>query len=411
MNRILAFLTIMLIAVGPAVSTEPNNCLSCHQDWEDDDGPSHLYSKDVHAQRGLGCQDCHGGDPALEDMDEVREGKNFRGTISHLDVPDFCAGCHSDAAYMHDFNPSLAVDQLTKYRTSVHGRKLYGEKDAKVANCISCHSVHTIAGEKLPYSSVHPLNLPNTCGECHSDEEYMAEYGIPTDQLASYSESVHGRALLERKDLGAPACNDCHGNHGAAPPGVTSLAAVCGTCHAMEAQLFAGSPHAEAFAENEFPECETCHSNHAIAEPDDSMIGSSEAALCVSCHDHDDGTIGLSAADSSLEFIQNLVHARGQALEVLSEAREKGMMTTDEDFTFDEVSQLLIQTRTSIHSFDVDSVGSKAAIGISKADSLRLASADLIDEYYFRRWGLGLSTLFITLLVFLLYRKIRQLDK
>ncbi len=290
MKSILVFVLTMIITVGPAMATEPNNCISCHQDLEEEDGPSHVFSRDIHSQRGLGCQDCHGGDPTLEDMDEVRASGDYRGAPGHLEVPDFCARCHSSAAYMHEHNPSLAVDQMAKYRTSIHGQKLFGEKDTKVANCISCHSAHEIAGEQLPYSSVHPLNLPATCGKCHADEGYMAEYGIPTDQLSSYRESVHGRALLERKDLGAPACNDCHGNHAAAPPGVASLAAVCGMCHAMEAQLFEASPHAEAYDENEVTMCDTFHASHPDNKQHEHKVRSSDASLCTNCHEHYDAT-------------------------------------------------------------------------------------------------------------------------
>ena len=60
-------------------------------------------------------------------------------------------------------------------------------------------------------------------------------------QFADYQKSVHYAALTKGNDLSAPTCNDCHGNHGAAPPGVGSVANVCGTCHAVFAQKFAGA--------------------------------------------------------------------------------------------------------------------------------------------------------------------------
>jgi predicted CXXCH cytochrome family protein len=406
-----ACLLITFLLIGSASASKPNQCVVCHLDWEDDDGPSHLYSKDVHGQRGLGCEDCHGGDPTLEDMDEVRESVSFVGVPHHLEVPEFCARCHSDASYMREHNPSLPVDQLTKYRTSVHGQKLFSEKDELVANCVSCHSGHQIANAQLPYSSVHPLNLPATCGKCHSDAEYMTGRDIPTNQLELYRQSVHGQALLERHDLGAPACNDCHGNHAASPPGSSSLAAVCGLCHAMEAELFADSPHAEAFAENDFPICETCHGNHAIFQASDDMIGIAEPAFCVECHSNDDGTLGFITADSVAKSITSLVEARSEAAAVLAEAREKGMMTTDEEFRLKEVDQILVQARTLVHTFNIDSVSSKTQVGLAAADTVAIASASLIDEYYFRRKGLALASLFITLLVALLWRKIRQIDR
>ncbi len=99
------------------ISAAENNCMTCHADFEDEDGPSHLISKDIHFQKGLGCVDCHGGDASLEDMDDVRDSKGYKGVPSYKDVPKFCASCHSNATYMHDHNPSLPTDQLEKFRT------------------------------------------------------------------------------------------------------------------------------------------------------------------------------------------------------------------------------------------------------------------------------------------------------
>jgi len=399
-----------LLVACPALVAQENNCLECHQSFEDeDDGPSYKIVRDVHSQRGLSCADCHGGDATLDDMDEVRELKGYRGVPSHLEVPNFCARCHSDASYMHEHNPALPVDQLDKYKTSIHGRRLFGKKDTKVANCISCHGVHDIGSAKMPHSSTHPLNIPQTCGRCHADEEYMADYSIETSQVNDYTQSVHGMALLQRKDLGAPACNDCHGNHGAAPPGVTSLSAVCGNCHALEAELFNSSPHKVAFEENDYPMCETCHSNHKIVKPLDDWVGTVEPALCINCHSENDGTGGFQTACGISQAITNLVIAHRKAKSVLGEAIEKGMMTTEEEFRLKEVDQVLIQTKTLVHAFNLDSVADKAEEGLKKAQEVETNSASLIDEYYFRRKWLGLATLFIAIVIISLYVKIRRL--
>lgn len=411
MKNLFICLIAAVLLLPLAALAQENNCLTCHQDFEDEtDGPSHMITRDIHFQKGLGCVDCHGGDASLEDMDEVRESKSYLGVPDHREVPNFCARCHSNPAYMHEHNPTLPTDQLEKYKTSVHGQLLFGKKDSKVANCISCHSVHEIGDAKMPHSSTHPLNLHKTCGKCHADPDYMKGYKIGTNQVSDFVSSVHGIALLEHEDLGAPACNDCHGNHGAAPPGVSSLAAVCGNCHALEAELFLGSPHKEAFAENDYPMCETCHSNHAIHKPADDMIGSTDPALCVDCHDVDDGTAGIETATKIKDAIVNLVTAHDRAESLLIVATDKGMMTTDEEFRLNEVRQSLIQTRTLVHSFNADSVLPKAEEGLKKAEEVETNSASLIDEYYFRRKGLGLATIFITILAIGLWLKIRKLD-
>jgi len=398
----------VLIAAAPAL-VHADTCFECHQVFEDEDGPSHKIIRDIHHQKGLSCAACHGGDPELDDMDDVRKSKSYRGVPDYLDVPQFCARCHSDADYMHEHNPSLPVDQLDKYNISVHGERLFNKRDTKVANCVSCHTVHEIADAKLPYSSTHPLNLPATCGNCHADGEYMAEYDIPTDQLEKYVSSVHGTALFEKEDLSAPACNDCHGNHGAAPPGVNSLSAVCGLCHAIEAQLFVESPHDPAFEAFGYPMCEVCHGNHEIVSPTDRMIGLDGPGLCGNCHSVDDGTRAPATIDSIERSLSSLVSERDSAQGLLHEAVEKGMMTRDEEFLMKDVEQALIQTRTLIHKFQADTLVNRAQQGVDQAQQVQAQSTGLIDQYYFRRKGLAVATLIITILAIALYIKIRRL--
>ncbi|MEW5796322.1 MAG: cytochrome c3 family protein [Candidatus Zixiibacteriota bacterium] len=386
-----------------------DNCLTCHKDIEDEDGPAHLITRDIHFQNGLGCADCHGGDPSLDDMDDVRKSAGYRGVPNHLQVPDFCARCHSNASYMRNHNPSLPTDQLDKYKTSVHGKRLFENRDTKVANCVSCHAVHQIGDGKLPHSSTHPVNVPATCGKCHADPAYMVEYNIPTTQLDDYLQSVHGKALIERNDLGAPACNDCHSNHGAAPPGHESLAAVCGNCHVFQMELFDRSPHKTAFAENDFPMCETCHSNHRIEKPHDAMVGTSGGAVCADCHSADDGTRAFVVADTMSTGLYKLVSARDQAKTVLDDAIAKGMLTTDVELMLGEVDQALIKARTAVHAFGTAEFKGKADTGIAKADTVLARSKALIDNYFFRRKGLALATLFITIVAVCLYLRIRKL--
>jgi hypothetical protein len=401
--------SVTLLSVQFSSAQPVNNCISCHMEAEDDSGPAHLFKQDIHAQNSISCFDCHGGDPALDDMDAVRKSKGFRGAPKHLDIPTFCARCHADARYMHEHNPSLPTDQYDKYLTSTHGTRLTEKKDVKVATCVSCHTAHQIGNAKMPYSSTYPRNIPATCGHCHADASYMKEYGIPTDQLELYKRSVHGNALLVNGDLGAPACNGCHGNHGAAPPGVKSLDAVCGMCHAIEAKLFDGSPHRPAFEEQGLPLCMTCHSNHEIVKPSDAFIGFDTTQICGRCHSIDDQSKATGDIQKISTALGKLAATYDSASFKLREAGAKGMLITDEEFALKEVDQIKVQARSSIHAFAADSLVPKAEDGIKKAERVRTNGAGLIDEYYFRRWGLGIASIFITLLALLLYFKIRSL--
>jgi hypothetical protein len=402
--------TIFLVGI-PLSAAAKNNCLGCHSEWEDgESAPTKRWPYDVHNQADLTCVDCHGGDPGLEDMDAVRSSRGYRGVPKTAQIPGFCGRCHSDAAYMKKFNPSLPVDQVVKYKTSRHGQ-LLEKGDTMVATCISCHSVHDIGKAGSPRSSTYHMNIPKLCASCHSDPVHMAGYGIPTDQYEKYASSVHGVALLEHEDAGAPACNDCHGNHGAIPPGVEDISSVCGLCHAKVAGLFDKSPHKAAFEMNDFPQCETCHSNHAIVKPRDVMIGTGPQSLCIECHSKDDGTKGYVTAATVSILLDSLVHLEDTATEVINEAESKGMLVEDERFALKDVHSSLITSRTLVHTFDLTKIQPELDKGIKLAVATEGRGLQIIGDYYFRRKGLVVASIFITLLAILIWMKIRRLEK
>ncbi len=246
-------------------------CITCHANLPDHLGaPVAAWNAgDVHKDAGLGCVGCHGGDPSpalAEDLRSMAPETGFMPAPDRLQLAATCARCHSDAAYMKQFNPQARVDQFAEYLTSAHGRANQAG-DPVPATCSDCHGVHGIRSVKSPASPAYASNVPATCATCHSDAAVMDPYGLPIDVHESYMDSTHADALLIRGDLAAPACNDCHGNHGAAPPGVTSVANVCGQCHGREATLFRGSFKKELFDSMEMSECIVCHGQHRILHP------------------------------------------------------------------------------------------------------------------------------------------------
>ena len=170
-----------------------------------------LKGKDYIAQ----CVTCH-------NSHGIVSVKNPSSPVYPLNVVKTCTQCHANITLIKSYNPSLPVDQLEKYRTSVHGMR-NAKGDPKTAECASCHGSHDIRSAKDVKSKVYVSNIPETCAACHSNAEYMKAYKIPTDQYEKYAKSIHGLALLQKHDAGAPACNSCHGNHGAVPPGVESV--------------------------------------------------------------------------------------------------------------------------------------------------------------------------------------------
>jgi predicted CXXCH cytochrome family protein len=394
-----------------AFAQKKSSCIECHAKLDDPrlSAPAKLFDNDIHHARGLSCNDCHGGDPNADTKEGAKDPrKGFLGKPKTADIPAYCGKCHSDASLMKRFNPSLRVDQEREYYTSVHG-KLLKTGETRVATCISCHSVHGIRAISDPLSSVYPSNVAETCAKCHASADYMRGLGIPSDQYAKYKTSVHALALYDKQDLSAPTCNDCHGNHGATPPGIASVANVCGQCHARQAELFQTSPHKAAFDQKELGECITCHSNHAINKPSDQLIGTDQGALCINCHTP--GDKGFVAAGHMRARIDELIVSTDKSIEILNRAERAGMEVSRPKFEMKEATDALTHARVLIHSSSTDEVDKVIGPGLQAAGKGYQAGVAALSERRFRREGLAVSLVFILFLALLVYLKVRQIER
>jgi len=349
------------------------------------------------------CITCH----SIHDIKKVTDPTS---KVYPTKITALCGSCHSSAEFMKQYNPALPIDQVSKYKSSIHGI-LNAKGDPNAAECVSCHGSHEIQPVKDSRSLVYATNIPSVCSNCHSDAKLMSKYKIPTDQFEKFVTSVHGVALLEKGDLSSPSCNDCHGNHGAIPPGVESISKVCGTCHVLNMELFEQSPHKKAFDENNFPECESCHGNHGIIYSTDEMIGTQESAVCMDCHSAEDDNKGFNVAGEMKKLIDSLKTEDSETKVILDEAVQKGMDVSDATFSLKDVRQVLIQSRTTIHSFNLEKFKEKIDEGFTIASKAKLTGEEAIDEFYYRRIGLGFSTVIVTLLVIGLYIKLKKVEK
>ncbi len=460
-------------AVTAADPSTQDQCIACHLDVEDE--VALAYQNDVHYTHNISCADCHGGDRTADDEDlamDPQKGyigvpkgdavtdvclqchasadrmKSFGSAINTkpftlfrqsvhgpsqittcitchgvhhirsksdpfspvypLNQIETCGRCHNNPDYMKKFNPALPTDQVAKYWTSQHGKQLKNG-DTRVATCASCHGNHDIFPVKDPRSRVYALNLPETCGQCHNDPKLMRIYHLPGDILDQYARGVHGKALLDKHDTGAPACNDCHGNHGAVPPGVESINFICGNCHVQNAEYFRQSPHEKAFRENDFHQCATCHEHHDIQKPTDDLLNVKADSVCSDCHSEDENA--WTVAGQMYNTIIRLVQKARLAEDLLREAEEKGMDVEDARFKFKDLNQALIQARTLTHTLDPRQVEEKVKPALKLADDITANARSAIHEYYYRRRGLLIATLFITLLAVALYLKIREIER
>jgi predicted CXXCH cytochrome family protein len=409
----LALVAAATVAPAAAQPAAASACQTCHAALPAATlaAPARDFAAlDVHRERGFSCVDCHGGDPAAVDKTAAKApATGFKGRPATTAIIAVCSRCHSDAALMRKYAPKQRVDQAAEYATSVHGQQL-AKGDTKVATCVSCHGAHGVRPVADAQSPVYPTNVAATCTRCHADPEYMKGYQragapLPTDQRQNYEESVHYQAMAERHDLSAPTCNDCHGNHGAAPPGVDAIANVCGTCHTVFATKFALSTHAVIFERG----CVECHGNHRILPPSDAMLGTGEGALCGTCHAEGDN--GFKAAAEMRRGMDTLTAAIAHSQEQIDRVENAGIDMADQALALREANNHLTRARTELHAFDPALVSAVVAEGMGLTAKVDEAAGTARAEVSYRRTGLAVSLAFIILVVIALRMKIRSLER
>ena len=165
--------------------------------------------------------------------------------------------------------------------------------DGEGAPCTSCHGdAHTIFPKTDSRSAVYPLNIPRTCGTCHSTDGMAKKHGLAS-VYPSYMDSIHGFALSKEGLLVAANCQSCHGSHHIlshtdpqSPTYKANIPKTCGTCHAKinddyqggRARTRGGGGNLKA------PVCTDCHTAHAILQPTEAAFRMQSTPICGSCH-------------------------------------------------------------------------------------------------------------------------------
>lgn len=392
------------IALAAALAAAPppgGACQACHAGLGGDlAAPAEAFADDVHAQRGLGCAACHGGDPASDDAEvAMSRAKGFRGAPARRDVPGLCGGCHSDAAFIKRFAPNLPTDQLARYRTSRHAAEV-AKGNPRAAVCSSCHRAHGILSTRDGRSPVYPTRVVDTCGTCHARPDGSG----PVEQ---WRRSVHAAALAQG-DLSAPTCPRCHGSHGAAPPGIQSVPSVCGQCHPQNMQFFRASPHQAAFEAASIGACEACHGNHEIVHATDERVGLSKGAACADCHSAGDGGgKGAIAIRGALDGTTKLLDDAGAQVDA---ARARGMLMQDAQVALDGARQQIVEARTLVHTVDPAQVEAKTGAADAASRKALDEARRAFAEIRFRRTGLLVALGLIVLAIVALVLRIREID-
>ena len=338
------FLILFFYSPPPLLAQIPegNSCVACHKDYWDE------IKGSVHAQQGILCNSCHGGDPTKADKAEAKApGTGYIGIPDKKQIVEKCGSCHANVEVMNFYG--IRTDQLAQYKTSQHGKKLLLESDEKVAACTDCHGAHDVSSVTDPNSPVYPSNLPKTCSKCHSNTKLMDKYKLPSDIFDTYKKSVHGHALYEKKDISVAQCASCHGGHGAIPPGVKAIGDTCGKCHINEKKYFLESVHAQ-LGQGKFSECVSCHGNHGVRHPSPELY----KEACVKCHDPQSGAMkrGLEMA----RMIHESEDVRASSESLVKQASIEGIFVEDEMALLEEIKTNVIAMAPLQHTLSAPKI-------------------------------------------------------
>jgi hypothetical protein len=411
-----------------------DQCFECHVSLDDkQQAISETWQESIHGAGGIGCADCHGGDPGSDQITvAMSEANGFIGIPSRQSTVDVCGSCHSDTERMRSYG--LPTDQYDDYWTSVHGQRLLEANDTRVAICIDCHGSHAVKKASDPTADVYPLNVPAMCSRCHSDPTLMEPYGIPTDQYDTYAQSVHGEAMITNQDVRAPSCTSCHGSHSAKPPRSSEVVNVCGKCHTATEELYLESRHSEL--ETAAPKCWTCHGTHDVQQPSEALFFHEEPPdyECTTCHQPPDMTLVLDVeqfddeADrrcdtchhpesliySQVEAISGALGgatgAQAQAQGKIDEAKSLGMIVHDAEVALTESKTGYIQGQAAVHTTKLTDVTVHTDEATAKAAEAEAMAQAKLDESLFRRTAMIIVIAVILINVVVLYVIMRRMS-
>jgi cytochrome b subunit of formate dehydrogenase/nitrate/TMAO reductase-like tetraheme cytochrome c subunit len=143
----------------------PATCGKCHA------GVQTTYQQSIHGQaiaRGNGlapvCTDCHGIHTIKAPKGPSNAAGEHAAATDQTLARDTCAGCHQGVRLTQEFG--IVGNRVSTYNDSYHGLASQGGS-VVVANCSSCHGIHNILPSSDPHSTINPVNLDVTCGQCH----------------------------------------------------------------------------------------------------------------------------------------------------------------------------------------------------------------------------------------------------
>lgn len=130
-----------------------NNCVSCHAKLTTPYKLTSHYAEwqiSTHKEKFVGCEKCHGGDPAIKDEKRAHQGvispQNASSKLFPKNLPETCNSCHQSI--------------VSSFTESKHYQKL---KEAGIGP--SCSTCHIHMASQVLYT---PEETATMCSTCHN---------------------------------------------------------------------------------------------------------------------------------------------------------------------------------------------------------------------------------------------------
>jgi len=266
-----------------------SGCGDCHFDELAEYATSvHRFARLQGQETAASCADCHDSHNALAASDST-------SSVHIRNIPNLCAKCHTDEPAITEDFVRLPV-RLPNYLDSVHGMGWVEGK--RTAVCTDCHGVHDLRKGHEPGSHVHRMQIAETCGQCHEEISNtfqasvhgravaMGIYEAPTctDCHDEHLIKAHGDdgTRVSPEALARQLCGNCHTNpemiakfgiqgavldtyldsyHAWAVDRGSSIAATCTDCHTVHDIRSPLDPASSVHDDNVTATCGTCHKN------------------------------------------------------------------------------------------------------------------------------------------------------
>lgn len=255
--------------------TKKVDCSSCHAAVGDEYKTSihgKLYGqKDKNAPT---CTDCHGTHGILGR-------KNSLSPIFATNIPTLCAKCHREGEKAATRYKGVEHDIINSYTESIHGKGLLKSGLTVTATCTDCHTAHHELPHDDPESSINPINVGQTCGNCH--------FGIQEQ----FAKSVHSPTFT-KTDKKLPVCNTCHTAHTIKRTDQAGfrleIMNTCGHCHEKITKTYFDTYHGKVsqLGYSKTAKCFDCHGAHdilPISDPKSHLSHNNIVQTCKKCHE------------------------------------------------------------------------------------------------------------------------------